>query len=125
GDLMTGLVVHSSPTDTDGDGMMDSWERANGLNPSDSADHNMIMDSGYTAIEEYCNELARKIIDTRGEWPPLRYDFSGDFKLNVADVISCIILGCVDSADPQLDIDGNGRYSIIDAITLLLMIRDL
>ncbi len=46
-----------APIDTDNDGMPDNWENANGLNPS-VADNNTIMASGYTAIEEYINELA-------------------------------------------------------------------
>jgi hypothetical protein len=46
------------PTDSDNDGMSDTWELANGLNPNDAGDQNE--DSrglGYTNIEYYLNDL--------------------------------------------------------------------
>ncbi len=46
-----------APTDTDGDGLPDDWERAHGLNPR-LADSNRVADSGYTQLEEYLNGLA-------------------------------------------------------------------
>ncbi|MBW7998481.1 MAG: pectate lyase precursor [Candidatus Glassbacteria bacterium] len=61
-DLMAGLAAAQSPTDSDRDGMADSWERINGLNPADSSDHTRIMQSGYTAIEEYCHRLASRLL---------------------------------------------------------------
>ena len=51
------------PEDLDHDGMADEWERANGLNPEDSSDFNRVMASGYTAIEQYCNMLAVKLLE--------------------------------------------------------------
>lgn len=46
------------PTDTDGDGMPDVWERAHNLNPQDASDRNDDADGdGYTAIEMYLHEL--------------------------------------------------------------------
>jgi hypothetical protein len=125
GDLMTGLVVQAPPVDTDNDGMMDAWERANGLDPSESTDHNTVMESGYTAIEEYCNMLARRIIDDRGKTlPPLRYDYTGDLRLNVADVVGSILLFLKEPSNPQLDVSGDGRYSITDLILLFHIIRE-
>ncbi len=56
--LMAGLVVTAPPIDTDGDGMPNSWETQNGLNPNDGNDHTTVMSSGYTAIEDYINGLA-------------------------------------------------------------------
>lgn len=44
--------------DGDRDGMSDAWERSRGLNPRDDSDHRQVMESGYTAIEEYAHELA-------------------------------------------------------------------
>ena len=61
--LMAGLTVGVPPTDRDSDGMPDEWERANGLNPEDSGDSGRIMNSGYTAIEEYCNGLAARLLE--------------------------------------------------------------
>ena len=61
-DLMAGLVPGPSPADADGDGMADTWEVARGLDPSNGADHGTLMTSGYTAIEEYINELAAALV---------------------------------------------------------------
>lgn len=47
--------------DTDGDGMPDAWEKANGLNPNDSSD--AVKDctgDGYTNIEKYINGISTK-----------------------------------------------------------------
>lgn len=54
-----GIVATGTPvTDTDRDGMPDTWEIARGLNPS-VADNNGDDDNdGYTNIEEYINEVA-------------------------------------------------------------------
>ncbi|MET9970930.1 hypothetical protein ABZZ80_34735 [Streptomyces sp. NPDC006356] len=46
------------PTDTDRDGMPDTWERARGLDPGDASDGDDTDASGYTHIESYLNELA-------------------------------------------------------------------
>ncbi|MDQ3797823.1 MAG: carboxypeptidase regulatory-like domain-containing protein, partial [Acidobacteriota bacterium] len=44
-----------APTDTDGDGMPDSWETTNGLNPNDPSDAAQVNGSGYTNLETYLN----------------------------------------------------------------------
>jgi pectate lyase len=59
--FLDGLTPATPPLDTDDDGMPDEWENANGLNLN-IADHNTVMESGYTAIEVYINELARELI---------------------------------------------------------------
>jgi pectate lyase len=46
-----------APSDTDGDGMPDEWEKSNGLNPSDAGDRNKLDKSGYTMLENYLNSL--------------------------------------------------------------------
>ncbi len=46
------------PKDADQDGMPDVWEEAHGLNTDDESDHRQVMQSGYTAIEAYCQDLA-------------------------------------------------------------------
>jgi hypothetical protein len=44
--------------DSDGDGMPDTWERRQGLNPANSADGNSDRDrDGYTELEEWLNSL--------------------------------------------------------------------
>ncbi len=59
--LMTGLTPGSAPVDADNDGMADAWESAHGLSPYVD-DHNTVMPSGYTAIEDYINELADLLV---------------------------------------------------------------
>jgi len=52
------MAQGTPPQDSDDDGMPDSWETANGLNPNDSSDATGDFDSdGYTNIEEYINSL--------------------------------------------------------------------
>ena len=45
----------SALTDTDGDGMPDTWETANGLDINDPADRNFLNGDGYTNLELYLN----------------------------------------------------------------------
>ncbi len=61
-DLLEGLVPSEPPVDTDNDGMPDDWEEAKGLDPKDGSDCSKVMEHGYTAIEVYADELARKLI---------------------------------------------------------------
>ncbi|MBR1934112.1 MAG: pectate lyase [Prevotella sp.] len=51
----------AAPTDTDGDGMPDSWESANGLNPNDASDGTIVNAEGYTNLEVYLNSLVADI----------------------------------------------------------------
>jgi hypothetical protein len=44
-------------TDTDADGMPDTWETANGLNASNASDRNTVGSDGYTMLEKYLNSL--------------------------------------------------------------------
>lgn len=44
-------------TDKDQDGMDDTWEKKNGLDPNDPEDRNKLTKIGYTALEVYLNSL--------------------------------------------------------------------
>ena len=59
--------------DTDGDGIPDEWEKANGLNPNDPSDANKdCTGDGYTNIEKYINGIStRNCID----WSDLRNNY--------------------------------------------------
>lgn len=46
-----------APVDTDGDGIPDDWELANGLDPNDKADGALVSSNGYTNLENYINSL--------------------------------------------------------------------
>ncbi len=51
-----------APADSDSDGMPDTWEKQNGLDPNDPADGAEDADKdGYTNLEEYLNSLAAEI----------------------------------------------------------------
>lgn len=47
----------NAPEDNDRDGMADSWELANFLNPNNPDDRNELTSEGYTALEVYLNSL--------------------------------------------------------------------
>lgn len=51
----------AAPVDTDGDGMPDEWETANGLNPNDVSDGNVVNSEGYTNLEVYLNSIVAHI----------------------------------------------------------------
>ncbi|MEN8908349.1 MAG: LPXTG cell wall anchor domain-containing protein, partial [Clostridiales bacterium] len=49
------LASGTAPLDSDHDGMPDSWETSNGLNPKDASDRNKKDSVGYTMLEKYIN----------------------------------------------------------------------
>ena len=53
---------YTAPADSDGDGMPDEWEKANGLNAA-VADQNTLNAEGYTALEVYLNSLMGEKMD--------------------------------------------------------------
>ena len=61
------LKSEKAPTDSDGDGMPDEWEKANGLNPEDAADGKQTNADGYTNLEFYMNSLVADITERQNE----------------------------------------------------------
>lgn len=53
--------------DTDGDGMPDEWETANGLNPNDAEDCKAVAENGYTNLENYINSIVAHIVEGGNE----------------------------------------------------------
>lgn len=52
-------------TDTDGDGIPDTWEDSHGLNKNNAADGKTITSSGYTHLEIYLNALVADITEAQ------------------------------------------------------------
>ncbi len=61
------LNSYDAPIDTDGDGMPDEWEIANGLNPNDAADRNITNEEGYTMLEVYMASIVKHITEAQNE----------------------------------------------------------
>lgn len=71
---------YNVPADTDGDGMPDEWEKANGLNPS-TADGNLLNNEGYTMLEVYLaslmgEELSRELTGIEAIAAPMTVSFN-------------------------------------------------
>lgn len=52
-----------APVDTDGDGIPDEWEKANGLDPEKKGDANLYNAEGYTMLEVYLASLVEDITE--------------------------------------------------------------
>lgn len=57
--------TYNTITDADNDGMDDAWETANGLNPNNPDDRNLVTVSGYTVLEVYLNSLVSEFIELK------------------------------------------------------------
>ncbi len=70
--------------------------------------------------------LALYYLSYEGQGYELRMtgDYDGDEVLTISDVIALLLKGMQDDSDPEIDFNRDGRYSILDAIALLLYIRE-
>ncbi len=82
----TALPSESRPEgwDTDGDGMPDEWETANGFDPADGSDGNHINAEGYTALEKYLASLMGEEINGEfGTSTSIRNEHAVKFDISV------------------------------------------
>jgi pectate lyase len=70
-DLLEGLTPGTPYPDEDSDGIDDGWETEHGLDPADGTDHATAMPSGYTAIEEFLDDLSDSITGMEPTVPPI------------------------------------------------------
>lgn len=61
------LNSEATPADTDGDGIPDAWEDANGLDKNNAADGKTVGADGYTNLEKYMNNLVAHIMEGGNE----------------------------------------------------------
>lgn len=61
------LESEAAPADTDGDGMPDEWESANGLDPLSAEDGPAVASNGYTNLENYLNSLVAHITEAQNK----------------------------------------------------------
>ena len=77
----------AAPTDTDGDGMPDSWEESHGLNPNDKTDGALVTGNGYTNLEVYMNSLVEDITTSQNAGGSIEGDTDTDKEeIEVADM---------------------------------------
>ena len=61
------LKSEAAPLDTDGDGMPDAWEDANGLDKNNASDGKTIGADGYSNLERYMNSIVAEIMEAGNE----------------------------------------------------------
>lgn len=70
------LKTADCPADTDGDGIPDEWEKANGLDPQNASDGNYVGEDGYTMLEVYLAELVADITAAQNEGGQIEGDIT-------------------------------------------------
>ncbi len=101
-----------APADTDGDGMPDEWETANGLNPNNAEDGPATAENGYTNLENYLNSLVAHIMESGNEGGVL-LDGKQEFGTGV-ETISGAVASDARSFNLQgVEVDGNAKGIVI------------
>lgn len=105
-----------APADTDGDGMPDEWETANGLNPNDKTDGAKTAANGYTNLENYLNSLVADITEGQAAGGTLLgYTINEDGTLSTG--IASMTAGRTEPADSRI-YTLDGRMAGTDAASL-------
>ena len=97
----------AAPADTDGDGMPDAWENANGLNAADASDGAEVSADGYTNLEHYLNSIVASITEGQNAGG----EVMGDIKTDERELPDQLVIGAQTSNG-----DGNfqdGDYTIV------------
>lgn len=106
-------LTYDVPLDTDRDGMPDDWENTKGLNPGDDADRNGYdLDSNYTNLEVYINQLAASVWGNDSTPPYGDVDLDGT--VGAADVQIVINAALGISVDYDCDLDASGAVNAVD-----------
>ncbi|MAO64072.1 MAG: hypothetical protein CL666_03655 [Balneola sp.] len=98
------LLSATPPEDTDGDGIPDSWENDNGLDPENADDGQAITESGYSNLELYVHSIQEQSeftpapgvltltspvgqtgISTRPEFTWTKASFANEYELQIRD----------------------------------------
>lgn len=105
------LTSLTAPTDTDHDGMPDTWETARGLNPNDASDRNLYKTNGYSNIENYLNGdsiIAAGVSNTCIASKIITAANSGNW-LQLSDTASSILIS-TDTLNLFASIKDDGNY---------------
>lgn len=104
------LKTYNEITDADHDGMDDAWELANGFDPTNSDDRNIVLKGGYTVLEAYlCSLVGEKIdLDREAKRPfdiVVAKDGTGDYT-----TINAAIEAAPEGAERTVIFVKNGTY---------------
>ena len=104
-------------TDSDGDGMPDAWENANGLNPNDAEDGKAVTlsEEGYTNLEVYLNSLVAHITEAQNADGVTNWF---DETTSGIDETSAPAVANVYAADGMIHVDGLASDARVEVYSL-------
>ena len=129
------LNMTAAPKDTDGDGMPDDWENANGLKSNDKNDGIIRNEEGYTNLELYLNSIVADITAAQNEGGiPMGYmEYATEEDMTGALTIPTASLN-LDKAEITLSSNGKNAAKVLndsfdsfshgDAATFLLNCKE-
>ena len=104
-------------TDSDGDGMPDAWENANGLNPNNAEDGKAVTlsEEGYTNLEVYLNSLVAHITEAQNADGVTNWF---DETTSGIDETSAPAVANVYAADGMIHVDGLASDARVEVYSL-------